>query len=195
MPVRWKKKLPTAAQVRRVVNREMKAALQDTGRYIRSKAAKYPPQNPASTYRRTGTLGRSITVGRPHVRGRRAYIQVGTNVPYAPYVEFGTGIYGPRKQVIRPVRARALAWQVSGSAIGKLKGRRALLVAMGVKRRKGRTVRHRPMDQYMVFARYVRGFPGWHFMQKAFEAPDTRAYFQGRIMLMMLRIRAALSGR
>ena len=192
MPVKWKKKPPTKQQLTRIVNEEKKACLLDTGRYIRAKAAKYPPQNPASTYRRTGTLGRSIAVGRPYVKGRRAYVEVGTNVPYAPYVEFGTGLYGPRKRVIRPVRARVLAWRVTGAAIGKWQGR-ALLVAMGVKRRKGRTVRHRPMDQYMVFARYVRGFPGWHFMQKAFEAPDSRRYFQTRAALMVKRIRARLA--
>lgn len=35
---------------------------------------------------------------------------VGTNVRYARFIHDGTGLYGPRKRLIRPVRAKALRW-------------------------------------------------------------------------------------
>ena len=40
--------------------------------------------------------------------------RTGTNVFYAPYQEFGTGIYGPRKQMIRPRTAKVLRWPKRG---------------------------------------------------------------------------------
>lgn len=39
---------------------------------------------------------------------------VGTNLNYAPFQELGTGIYGPMKRAIRPVRAKMLAWKKGG---------------------------------------------------------------------------------
>lgn len=36
--------------------------------------------------------------------------KVGPRVFYAPFVEFGTGLFGPLKRRITPVRAKALAW-------------------------------------------------------------------------------------
>ncbi len=41
---------------------------------------------------------------------------IGTNMDYAPYLEVGTGIYGPYKQPIKPKTKKALAW---GKTIGK----------------------------------------------------------------------------
>ncbi|GAB4514033.1 MAG: hypothetical protein Kow0047_25750 [Anaerolineae bacterium] len=187
--------MPTRSQLRNIIRSEIEACLKDSARYVRSKAAKYPPQNPQSTYRRTGTLSRSMAISRPRFEGRRAYIEVGTNVPYARYVEFGTGIYGPKKQPIRPVRARALAWHVTGSRIGRAGNLPRLLIASGVTRRRGRTARYRPRDIYLVFARSVRGFPGWHFMQRAFEVPDSRRYFQSRLQLAVKRIGERLGKR
>jgi len=63
---------------------------------------------------RTGTLKASITYeiepGNHQLIG-----VVGTNTKYAPYVELGTGIYGPSKTVIRPKKAKVLAWVSSGA--------------------------------------------------------------------------------
>lgn len=36
---------------------------------------------------------------------------IGTNVEYAKYQEFGTGIYGPKKQMITPKRGRFLVFK------------------------------------------------------------------------------------
>lgn len=39
---------------------------------------------------------------------------VGTNLTYAPYQEMGTGIYGPRRQMITPKRSRFLRFKSGG---------------------------------------------------------------------------------
>lgn len=51
-------------------------------------------------------------------------VRVGTGVPYALYVHDGTGIYGPKKTPIRPIRAKALVFRskVYGAKSGKFKG-------------------------------------------------------------------------
>lgn len=61
----------------------------------------------------TGRLRSSITRELVRVNGKLV-IRVGTNVHYARYVEEGTGIYGPRKRPIRPVRAKVLAFVPKG---------------------------------------------------------------------------------
>lgn len=58
----------------------------------------------------TGRLRSSIT----WALGRDAhglYADIGTNVFYAPFIEFGTGIYGPRHTPIVPRSAPYLAWR------------------------------------------------------------------------------------
>jgi hypothetical protein len=40
--------------------------------------------------------------------------KVGTNIKYAKWPEDGTGIYGPRKAMIRPKNAKMLAWKSGG---------------------------------------------------------------------------------
>lgn len=51
-------------------------------------------------------------------------VRIGTNVYYARWVHDGTGIYGPRKMVIKPKRAKALVWrsQLHGQKSGKFRG-------------------------------------------------------------------------
>lgn len=51
-------------------------------------------------------------------------VRVGTNVYYARFVHDGTGIYGPRRRVIKPKRAKALVWrsQLHGQKSGKFAG-------------------------------------------------------------------------
>lgn len=57
----------------------------------------------------TGRLRSSITT-EMFVEDGAPVARVGTNVEYAAFIEFGTGIYGPRGQPIRPVRAQYLSW-------------------------------------------------------------------------------------
>lgn len=37
-------------------------------------------------------------------------VEIGTNLYYAPYVEYGTGLFGPAGQMITPRHAKALHW-------------------------------------------------------------------------------------
>lgn len=179
-----KKKPPSPQWLGYVIKKESEAALMDTARFLRSKAAKYPPKTNSSSYKRTGTMGKSIAIDGPHVEGLTLVVYVGTNLHYAPYVERGTGIYGPKGTVITPVSAQVLAWRQTGSG--------TKLVGMGLKQRKGKLVRNRAGDQYMIFAKYVRGMKGWRYMQKAFEDPATQAFYQGRLTVMYARIAKSL---
>lgn len=64
-----------------------------------------------------GRLRSSITTVLTTEKGRPvAY--VGTNVKYARWVHDGTGIYGPARRPIRPVRARILRWPARRGSTG-----------------------------------------------------------------------------
>ncbi len=56
---------------------------------------------------RTGRLRQSIVV-----RLEKDKVAVGPTVPYAPYVEYGT-----KPHIIRPVHAKALAFEVEGTLV------------------------------------------------------------------------------
>lgn len=206
MPVQITKRPPRKGSLLQTIKQEQSKALRDVGRFVRAKAAKYPTQNPDSTYRRTGTLGRSIAVSDVQSSGKGLYVDVGTNKHYARYVNDGTGIYGPKHQKIVPKTAKALAWRAQAGRLsgvrGGKKGPGALnvgmsLVAAGIGRRKQKSGtykigRRAAKDIYMLFARSVRGMQPWHFMEKAFKDPETLAYFKARAERMYADIKAAL---
>lgn len=58
------------------------------------------------------------------IRPEGASVRVGTNVRYARWVHDGTGIYGPRREVIKPKRARVLVFRslTHGQKSGKFRG-------------------------------------------------------------------------
>jgi len=192
---------PTNKQIAALIRKEEAAVLRDVGKFVRSKAAKYPEQSSGTSYRRTGTLGRSISMSEPATTGSKMWIAVGTNKHYARYVEEGTGLYGPKHAKIVPKSAKALRWtamagRMYGVTGGKI-GPSALnvgiaLVAMGVGRSKGKLTAVRSKDVYAMFARSVRGMHAWHYMEKAIKDPETIAYFQARGKMMFARLEAAL---
>jgi len=61
----------------------------------------------------TGRLRASITTVLVSRSGAPAVV-VGTNVTYARWVHDGTGLYGPRRRVIRPVNAEFLRFRPKG---------------------------------------------------------------------------------
>lgn len=61
----------------------------------------------------TGRLRASIT-RKMVMTTRGPAVQVGTNVSYAIYVHEGTGLYGPKAKMIRPVNKKVLRWKVKG---------------------------------------------------------------------------------
>jgi hypothetical protein len=73
--------------------------------------------------RKTGNLGRTIRLGT--VTDTNAQIMAGgvRGVGYARYVEEGTGLYGPRKRRIVPVKAKVLAWRTGGPSVQRLSGK------------------------------------------------------------------------
>lgn len=62
----------------------------------------------------TGRLRASINTQMIRRNGQPVVV-VGTNVFYARFVHDGTGIYGPRHRMIRPVRAKRLRFKPHGS--------------------------------------------------------------------------------
>lgn len=191
MPARTKTRTPNPQFIRDASIE----ALGDIARYVHAKAAKYPPQNPASTYKRQTKLGGSITKSDVMRTGNAYRVKIGTLLPYARYVEEGTGIYGPKGAPIKPTTAKALAWratrgQLNAAAKRGFAIRRGQMVASGISKSKsGKTRRYRPGDEFMIFAKQVKGMPGWHFMRNAFMSPQTKSYFTARLA----RLAAAIS--
>jgi phage gpG-like protein len=71
-----------------------------------------------------GQLRASLKMEMDEERGLPV-VRVGTNVKYAIFVHEGTGIHGPRRTPIVPVRARVLRWPVknqSGSGRRRYRG-------------------------------------------------------------------------
>jgi len=64
----------------------------------------------------TGRLRTSIAVDLRTYRGRPA-VRIGTNVYYARWVHDGTGLYGPRRRLIRPARRRVMRWRSGGGFV------------------------------------------------------------------------------
>lgn len=69
----------------KLVGKALERAMQKAVHHLHGKVAVYPPPPPSSTYRRTGTLGRSITTEVKGV-GKDMLGIVGTAIPYATYV-------------------------------------------------------------------------------------------------------------
>lgn len=92
-----------------------------------------------------GTLRASIASDL-QIHPGRVTARIGSNLFYAIFQELGTGIYGPSGQVIRPRTAKVL----------KFKARRA-------------TPRSRRGGGF-VFAQFVKGSPGIHYLVDALIA-------------------------
>ena len=65
--------------------------------------------------RKTGTLLRSLHAEAKVVEigSNHAEIEFGTDVSYAFFIEYGTGLYGPKGKKIVPIRAKALHFVTS----------------------------------------------------------------------------------
>jgi len=86
------------------------------------------------------------------VRNGAPIARIGTNVKYAIFVHEGTGVYGPRRTPITPVRKRLLSWPIKNNT-GQ--GRRRY--------RGGATQRY-------AFAKQVQGVRPRPFLRKALDA-------------------------
>lgn len=74
-----------------------------------------------------GRLRGSITHEDVERTGEALVIRIGTNVDYALGIEEGTGLYGPKHEVIRPKTAKALRFEIDGEVVfvKSVKGRPA----------------------------------------------------------------------
>ncbi len=86
-----------------VVSSALKNAIAKTAYRVQAKAIEYAPI-------RYGGLRGSIRVEGPNVTTSNVTARVGTDLPYAVYQEFGTGVYAG-KGMITPKTARVLAWK------------------------------------------------------------------------------------
>lgn len=68
---------------------------------------------------KTGNLQRSLRVGNVSRSDQSVEVRAGgtQGVGYAAYLEFGTGIYGPKGRPIVPVRAKALRFPAAGAGV------------------------------------------------------------------------------
>lgn len=103
----------------------------------------------------TGPMGvRHIVETTPYVIGR-----VGTKLPYGAYLEFGTGIYGPkRKRITSKTPGKPLAWEVGTGTV----------LVPGVSA-SGRATKHRQRTSNWVYAMSVKGVPPWNWLSRALE--------------------------
>ncbi len=70
---------------------------------------------------KTGTNRRSVMFDLP----TRATARTFTTSGYGGWLEIGTGLYGPRKQRIRPRVKKALYWRGAAHPVKSVRGRRA----------------------------------------------------------------------
>lgn len=91
-----------------------------------------------------------------YVRGNLIFAVLTVGAFYAVYLEFGTGLYGPRNRWIVPVRARALRFPAGGSPS---------LVAGGGTRQRGSAGTGRTLAGRVRSGRAGAG-AGWVFAQR-----------------------------
>lgn len=82
-------------RMKQSIRPQMEKATREAIHYVHSQVPAYPPPPPTSTYRRTGTLGRSVTVFQHHAPGALSRVEplgdevrgvIGTAIEYAPDV-------------------------------------------------------------------------------------------------------------
>ncbi|GAA0400424.1 hypothetical protein GCM10009530_60310 [Microbispora corallina] len=94
-----------------------------------------------------------------HAGPGRVWATVGSHLEYAIYVHEGTGLYGPKHHLIRPMSAKVLAWKSRNpKATPKGKGN-------------------------MVFAAYVKGMKPRPFLVEALKAASPHPVHEGKTML------------
>lgn len=137
--------------------------------------------------KKTSTLARSATVRFERPEAGAFLARIGTHLPYAAYVEYGTGVYGPRQRPIVPVRAKALRWfapvQIGTSGEGRP-------VFRSAKTRSGQTTVARKADIAAIFRRSVRGMkprPVWR--------EQTAQFLPRYVYLIRRELRKGTEGR
>lgn len=137
--------------------------------------------------KKTSTLARSATVRFERPEHGAFLARIGTHLPYAAYVEYGTGIFGPRQRLIVPVRAKALRW-FAPVQVGMTGDGRA--VYRSAKTRSGQTTVARKADIAAIFRTSVRGMkprPVWR--------EQTAKFLPRYVYLIQRELRREAGGR
>lgn len=100
-----------------------------------------------------GRLRSSLTMQMQTVDKLPAAV-VGTNLEYGLYVHEGTGIYGPKRTVIRPKKARLLRWPVKNNLYRVTGGNRRY--------KNGKTAQY-------AYAPFVKGVQPRPFLRQALQ--------------------------
>ncbi|MHB1131657.1 MAG: HK97 gp10 family phage protein [Chloroflexota bacterium] len=114
--------MPAALSVKVVGTRELQAKWLRLGNALRADFLSAAVTSGANICRdaasvaapyRTGTLKRSLHTEVGESTALRAVVLVGTDLEYAQAIEFGSGLYGPKKAkyIIRPKNKKALFWK------------------------------------------------------------------------------------
>ena len=101
-----------------------------------------------NTPKQSGALGKSMLSLKTGHLGERELQATGSPEKYVEAVEGGTGLFGPKKKLIKPKTAKALRWIDIG--IRQIKGKR--------KGKKG--------SGKFIFAKSVKGFKGFFMFKK-----------------------------
>jgi len=93
------------AESPQVVGKYLEAGVKDAGAMIVNVMVKEAPQGETKMLHSAHNIA---------LEYKPIQVTIYPKMEYAKYVEFGTGIYGPNKSPIVPVRAKALAFKVGG---------------------------------------------------------------------------------
>ena len=118
--------------------------------------------------------GRRSAIRRSDGRGFR----IASSMIYAKWMQKGTGIYGPRKQRIKPVKAKCLAFFVQGyvSTASARNLRRYMSSAFAANPKAAKASFNREMRSMkgsMVFAKSVKGAPKRQMVPNKGDLPDS----------------------
>jgi hypothetical protein len=111
---------------------------------VRSGAFELLAMIQAKLPKKTATLVRNTTVQVERPSPDVYQARIGSHMSYAPYVEYGTGIYGPKGKPIVPVRAKALAWPAPSLLSGGWAKRKTVLSEERIIRRSVKGMKPRP---------------------------------------------------
>jgi HK97 gp10 family phage protein len=118
-------------QVRKAVQDAIETALEAVGIYVEGQIIELCP---VKSGRLKGSITYATKTNKSNVRspaksedgishdGSQDTVLIGTNVEYAPYVEYGTGLEGPKNQpiVITPKNKKALFWKGADHPVKKV---------------------------------------------------------------------------
>lgn len=141
----WRNPDKLFSQVRAMLAEREKAIARIPEMAVRSGAFELLATIQAKLPKKTSTLVRNTRVQFERPAPEVFQARIGSHMAYAPYVEYGTGIYGPKGKPIVPVRAKALAWPAPGFVTGRWAKRKTVFSDPWIVRRSVKGMKPRPV--------------------------------------------------